>query len=177
MNYAIELYFDDTSSNQIENFRQNLKTKGVTIDSGTLPHISLAIYLEPNIEQLTKSIIDFAKQEFELSLDLSSIGIFPGEESVIFLSPKVTPKLLNIHHEFLNHMQQFSVNLSLYYSELNWTPHCTMGIHLSPDQLLLAVDALNGLLETPIKASVKSIGILAFPPNNQILRTDFSRAN
>jgi hypothetical protein len=168
MNYAIELYFDKASTAAIDKLRIALEKNGVTTDTGTIPHVSLAIYDDPDEDSIINSTICYMKRNIDLSLDFTSIGIFPGLESVVFLAPKVTERLLAVHNEFLHFMKPYSPNLLNYYDANNWTPHCTLGIHLSQEQLGVAVGTLNGIIDLPIHASVERIGVLAYPPNRQI---------
>ena len=95
MNYAIELYFDDVASMKIEGIRQHLRLSGITVDEGAKPHMSLAIYSEVDEKYLIEKIRKFAERKPDFSLILPYIGIFPTDESVIFLAPKVTTELLS----------------------------------------------------------------------------------
>ena len=83
MNYAIELYFDDESSKRINTIRHRLESNNVTVDVGTLLHISLAIFTDVDENGLIGEITNFSKREMNLQLELSSIGIFPTSENVI----------------------------------------------------------------------------------------------
>ena len=174
MNYAIELYFDDESSRRIDTIRHLLESNNVTVDIGTLPHISLAGFTDVTDEDgLIGEITNFSKREMNLHLELSSIGIFPTSESVIFLAPKVTQQLLAFHRDFLQFMSKYSTNLNIYYNDDLWVPHCTLGIHMSDDELINAIRLLKNNNDLPIPVTIKKIGILTFQPNKQVFVTNF----
>lgn len=173
MNYAIELYFDDISSTKVDSIRHLLRSNNVTVDFGTMPHISLAIFSDVDENDLVEEITNFSKREIDLHLDLSYLGIFPIRESVIFLAPKVTQQLLVFHRDFLQYMSNFSANLSKYYGIDLWVPHCTLGIHMSDDELVNATRLIKNNIDLPIPVTIKEIGILSFPPNKQVFTTKF----
>jgi 2'-5' RNA ligase len=176
MNYAIELYFDDESSKRIDSIRHLLESNNVPVDVGTIPHISLAIFSDVNENGLIREITNFSKREMNLHLELSSLGIFPTSESVIFLAPKVTQQLLAFHRDFLQFMSKYSTDLNVYYNDDLWVPHCTLGIHMSDDELINAIRLLKNNNDLPIPVTIKKIGILTFPPNKQVFVTNFLNA-
>jgi len=62
MPYAIELYLDDSSSKKINDIRNKLLSNNITIDEGTDPHISLAIYEDIPVEMFSNELKTFAKK-------------------------------------------------------------------------------------------------------------------
>jgi len=173
MNHAIELYFDESATRQIDIVREQLIASGVPIDAGTRPHISLALYEDLNQNELIEQVSSFAKRPCPLSITMAFLGIFPSSESVIFFVPKVTPELLAFHADFLHFMEIYHPNLSPYYDVPSWVPHCTLGIHLTPDELTTAVRVLKELAPLPIQSGITQIGVLAFPPNTEVFSTPF----
>ncbi len=172
MNYAVELYFDSESSEKIQKIRDAFIIDNISIDMGTKPHITLAIYSNIELKRLIKKIKEFSKIKIDLSFQLSNIGIFPTRESVIFLSPKVTQEILSFHKNFLSFMDEFNENLYAYYCEKLWVPHCTLGLNLNDEELINAVKVLRANFNIPIVGYIKQIGILEFPPNKQIYVED-----
>ena len=173
MNYAVELYFDEESSVKIEHMRCILKNNGVTVDEGTRPHITLAIFNDIQENILVEKVRDFSKTKLDMQLIMSSVGIFPTAENVVFLAPKVTEQLLVFHDKFLEFMEDYNVNLNRFYDTDLWVPHCTLGIRMNDDELVKAVRLLKINNELPILVSVMEIGILKFPPNEEIFNTSF----
>lgn len=62
MPYTTELYLDDESAERVDEVRNKLVSESISIDEGTKPHISLAIYEDINIESFVKELQIFASK-------------------------------------------------------------------------------------------------------------------
>ena len=62
MSFAIECYFNERVSKAIDALRDKLITAGVSIDLGTSPHVSQAIYEDLDIEKLQADLNLFARK-------------------------------------------------------------------------------------------------------------------
>ena len=169
MSYAVECYLDDAASETINALRTLFKKNKITIDEGTSPHISLAIYDEIDPELFSERIKDFSEVFSSFSFNFMNFGIFPTMESVLFMAPKVSDELLFFHSEFHKQFKPFSRNLSEYYSPEYWVPHCTIGIYLNKKQIRKAIGLLREI-ELPMKAEIREIGVNQFPPNRELFR-------
>ncbi|KAG4182121.1 hypothetical protein ERO13_A09G025000v2 [Gossypium hirsutum] len=95
--FSIELYFDPALENQVLKAwnvlaRRQISTQLIEIESR--PHITLfsSPFLDPaKLESVIKS---FASKQEPLPISFSSIGAFPNENNVLFLSPAPTMTLL-----------------------------------------------------------------------------------
>ncbi len=76
MPFALQLFVDPVSDTAVRSLWEELASTGLSSlrDSGNRPHFSLA-------------------------LSIASLGIFPGEQAVVFLAPIVIPDLLDLHRE------------------------------------------------------------------------------
>jgi len=54
------MYLDTESSKQIDQIRHQLELKGISIDKGTKPHVTLAIYEDLEIESFSEELRCFA---------------------------------------------------------------------------------------------------------------------
>ncbi len=169
MSFAVECYLDDTASEKINAFRDIFRENNITVDEGTSPHISLAIYEETNQDLFQAGIKKFSETFSSFSFNFMNFGIFPTKESVLFMAPKVSARLLSFHREFHKQFEEFRMGLSEYYSPEYWVPHCTIGIHLNNEQMHKAM-ALLHRFEFPLKAEIIEIGVNEFPPNRELYR-------
>ena len=174
MNYAVVLYFDESSSKKIDAIKRFLKINGVTVEEVVNPHISLALYSEVDERKLIEKVKGFAERKMEMSLMLSHIGVFPTEEGVLFFAPKVTPELLAVHADFIDYMDEFKDQLAGYYGIDFWTPHITLGMHLPEGELLDAVRLLKNKSVPPIVVSFQKIAVWEVSPSRQIFETEFN---
>jgi len=168
MPYAIEFYLDNISTKKIRNVIKELENNNVNIDSGTLPHITLAIYKTLPIECMIKEIQEFIPNIPPLSITFSSFGVFPGDKShVIFLAPVVTREMIEIHemfHKQFKHYEEMSWDM---YKPEKWVPHCTLGFDVNNKMLHQSVDIIKKI-PFPFKCFVEKMGILKFKPNEKV---------
>ncbi|MFW6311942.1 MAG: 2'-5' RNA ligase family protein [Nanoarchaeota archaeon] len=171
MPYAIEVYFDDKSSNKIKEIRTKFKNNNINIDEGTDPHISLLIFQKKPLEKknFLNKLEAFSNNMTSLQMNLANIGIFNKEKSVVFLSPKVDIKLLEIQKKLYDCFKDSQDLVWDYYKPENWVPHCTLGMDLTDDMLVKA-SSLFKEIDLPIRIVFKEIGILKFRPNEEIVR-------
>lgn len=176
MEYAVELYFDKVSEEIIKSMWKVLYDKGISefmYESNSKPHISLAVYNDKlnNFEAFINKVRTLSEDIKSFELNLSNIGMFNTDEGVVFLSPKVTRDLLDIHEKFHDSMKDFSEYEWGYYQPDQWIPHCTMGIDLNQDKLLECIEVISSIFK-PIKITVEKIGIIKFKPIQYI--TEFN---
>lgn len=168
MGYAIEMYFDENGSKMIEEIWQALYEKEAStymVESGSKPHITLAVYDEDfdDLQRFKDQVKAFANGLGAFTLDLTNIGIFSRRESVLFIGPKVTEELLALHRKFHETMKAYEDFEWPYYLPEQWVPHCTMGINLDGEKLLESVGIISGEFQ-PVTVKIESIGIVKFRP-------------
>ncbi|KPU26288.1 hypothetical protein TR13x_10765 [Caloranaerobacter sp. TR13] len=168
MPYAIELYVDTESSKTIDEICNKLASEGISIDKGTKPHISLAIYEDIPIESFKKELQMFSYKTKPFDITLSSVGMFVTESIVIYLAPTVTKELLGIHSEFHNSFKKYRSKAWDYYLPNRWVPHCTLAMNLNDEMVNKTINICRGL-ELPINVKINKSGILEFKPNKQLI--------
>jgi 2'-5' RNA ligase len=167
MPYAIELYLDNESGEKVQLIRDKLKEKGINVDEGARPHVSLAIYQDLNLQVFEKQLGEFAKQNKFFDIVLASIGIFATEASVVFLAPTVTSELLRFHKGFHDFFKENDNAAWDYYRPGKWVPHCTLAMDLTNEMVSGAVEIVRQF-SLPIQGRVDRIGVLEFSPNKHL---------
>src|SRR5690554_4378501 len=107
MPYAIELYLGDEGSAKINEIRSELKRNKINIDEGTKPHVSLSIYEDIPIVDFEKELNSYAKRLKTFEVIFSHVGEFITDKPVIFLEPKITPELLDVHKKFHHYFSKY----------------------------------------------------------------------
>ena len=169
MPYAIELYLDDESSTQVEKIQKKFQENGINIDKGTKPHVSLSIYQDIPLESFSKELKSFAKKIRPFEVTFSNIGVFTNDKPIIFLAPKITKKLLNVHTNFHYYFEKFDDSVWDHYRPSKWVPHCTLCMNLTEDMFSKSTKFLRDIT-FPIEARFEKIGILEFSPNKQLMK-------
>ncbi len=166
MPFAIQLFFEPGSDATVRRLWEAEADAGVPFplrDSGNRPHFSLAIYSELDVLVCTSHLNSFAQRLSPFPLSIASLGIFPGEQAVIFLAPIISSSLLNLHMQVHQLLQGMGTLPSAYYLPGHWTPHCTLATRVPPHLLSQAV-AIGLGRSFPFSLSIEEIGIIEYPP-------------
>ena len=167
MGYAVLLYFDERTEQSILDLRRALTQQGVTStlqQTGDRPHISLAGFSEDiDCDVLISLVQEYVNSVQPFDVHLSSIGIFPTSENILFLSPAPTLQLLTHHKEFHDRLAKANLVSSLYYIPENWTPHCTLEINIPYTQLPMAIEYCGKNFK-PIQGQFQEMGVIEFFP-------------
>ena len=166
MGYAVLLYFDKQTEQSILNLRHALIEQGFpsTLDkAGDRPHISLAGFSNVDSDILISLVQEYANSIESFSIQLSSIGIFPTDENVLFLSPTPTLQLLTYHQEFHRRLVKSKLISSPYYVPENWTPHCSVEMNIPDEQFPKAIEFCRKAFK-PVIGQFQEIGVIEFQP-------------
>ena len=148
---AVELYLDPIAAASVHALWEDLSAAGLAASlagQGSRPHITLAVYdvAEPGLStlladpaQLEPRLAAFAATLRPLSINLASLGAFPGPEGVVFLAPKVTRALLTAHARYHLRSADLVPVCWSYYRPRRWVPHCTLAMGLAPAAVGAAV--------------------------------------
>ena len=98
MGYAVELCLEDSTTEAIRKLFE--LTDSLMLQIKASPHVSLAVFDNVDTLKIIEVVRSFAENTQSFNLRLCSIGIFPGEENVVFLATVVTNDLLMLHKSF-----------------------------------------------------------------------------
>lgn len=162
MPVAVELFFDDETDAAVRALWRDLHGVGVPsplIDCDAVPHVSIAVYESVDLRALERAVRGWAATaRAEVPVTLSSLGLFPGKDRVIFLGVTMTPELLHLHGSFHRDWSPSDVEPWRYYLPGIWVPHCTLGYGYGPEELVRAILALDGW-ESALRGRLTSVGI------------------
>ncbi|MFW9999185.1 MAG: 2'-5' RNA ligase family protein [Candidatus Hodarchaeota archaeon] len=142
MPYAIVLTFDEESNHIITYIFRRFKNENISPilhDVKMKPHITLSIYENIDINIVKERLLLFSIETKPFKIQISSIGYFPSEESVLFLNPKASIELLNFQQKAYNLFKNFKTKSS----PITWIPHCTLGINIQMENLPRAIDIIK----------------------------------
>ena len=165
MSFSIELNFDEKSNLIIRNIWKKLRERDVSDymdEYGGFPHISLAIFDDIDVLSVVRLIEEVVENESMFTLKMSSLGIFPSNENVLFLSPVASETLINLHtklHLILKDIE----NKWEYYLPNLWVPHCTLGMNIPKSKLNDAIDVIIEDYE-PLEVRIETINLVEFYP-------------
>lgn len=169
MGYAVELLFDEKSEAELLRFWQVLHEHDICsymYTSGGKPHIALAVFDSGiDIVALQRVFAGFFANTQGFRLLLSSLGIFPGDEGVSFVAPKVSMALLQLHEDLYSTMCMHGLEKYCweYYKPDFWIPHCTMTINTGRENQIRGMELIRDSF-SPMEVAVVSANLVEFPP-------------
>ena len=162
MPFAVELFFDTQVEKQICDAWEAIQKAGISssmLDAGYRPHISLGVCSRIDSSAFEVELSSFAERVAPFPLTLSSVGIFPGVDGVIFLGVTITEHLLDVHAAFHKIFKKHAGEQSEHYAVGKWVPHCTLAFGLSELQIAEAMPICRGI-PLPVSTEVKEIGLM-----------------
>ena len=168
MPFAVELFFDTHAEKQICDAWEAIQKAGISsplVDAGYRPHVSLGVCSRIDSIAFEAELSTFAENVAPFPLTLSSVGIFPGAEGVIFLGVTVTEHLLDVHATFHKVFKTHAQEQFEHYAVGKWVPHCTLAFGLSERQIAEAVSICRRI-PLPVSTEVKEIGLTEVSPNS-----------
>lgn len=176
MPFAIQLFFDSSSDTAIRNLWAELANSGLPFplrDSGNRPHFSLAIYREINTTVCANLLRSFAQTRTSFAAAIDSLGIFPGEQAVVFLAPIVSPYLLDLHRQVHQLLQDIGTLPSSYYLPGQWYPHCSLATRV-PSHLISQAVMIGLGMAYPLSINIEEIGVIEYPPVKHLFSFRFT---
>ena len=130
MQYAIELYFDPETENQLLDLSQKVADAGIStkfLEWKTRPHLTLACFSDVDEADCASRLKTFADTHPALPAWLGSVGMF-NDSRTIFASPVMTSGMYQFQHELHECMQGYDTNGWEWYLPERWAPHCTLAL-------------------------------------------------
>lgn len=165
MAFSIELHFDEKSNFIIKNMWKKLRERGISdyMDQyGGFPHIALAVFNNIDILEIERIIEKIIKNESMFIIKMSSFGIFPSNESVLFLSPTASKTLINLHGKLHESLKDIDEKWDYYLPDF-WIPHCTLEMNIPKSKIHYALDVIIEKYE-PFDVKIESIKLVEFNP-------------
>ena len=161
MGYAVELALDKPDAEPLRNLFE--LTNSIMLELEAIPHVSLAVFEEVDTAKLVNVVGAFAKETQPFCLRFSSIGIFPGEENVVFLAAVVTEELLRLHAELHERLNAARLDSDPLYQPGAWVPHCTITMSEPLGESLETIRTIHGQ-EALGEYRVSEIQVIEFRP-------------
>lgn len=171
MDYTVVLYFDAESQARLLGMMEDLSRAGVNrylLDHGIRPHITLAYWSSQQEKDVTAEIKRYARAVKRTKVLFSSIGIFPSDPKVVYLSPVKDDALIRLHQRLYAELDGKIGNFSQNYTPDYWVPHCTLATKLTEAEVLKSVTTLLKV-KFPVEAQLSQIELLRCRPMEDML--------
>ena len=141
------------------------------LEGSAEPYLALSVLDDTNAEEVAREIGRLAAASSALSIGVSGLGIFPGEQPVIYASVLLSDPLLNLHRAVSQGLGAFREAIRPTYRPGNWMPHITLLAREDPN----AVPAgIAKLMECPIRGVYRSSAILVVTGPPPVVQNRFA---
>ena len=176
MPFAVIMYFNAELEKTVRRIWDEMAAAGISTNCPVLeatPHLTLAMFDEADRDKLVEKAGSFAEKRKPIDVNFAYVGTFATDSYIMFLAPTMSRELMEIHeglHDALFGME----NSSELYAPEKWSPHCTLTQRLEPEMLGSVVDILKKY-NLPIKGRLESLGIIEYPPIDELCILDLTR--
>lgn len=170
MPFAVELDMDDHAAAAVRQVWQSLVDAGIPslpLSLGARPHLSLCVYESLDLALTQKQLERFTRQTKTFPFELDAVETFPGSSGVVFLAPRPSESLVDLHVRFHTDFTAHRATASRYYLPGNWKPHCTIAEELSSNQVDQAIKICRNA-SLPICGQFIEMGLIEFRPVKRI---------
>ncbi len=174
MGLAIELFFDTETEDAVrETWKWLARNEGLPFlhESGSTPHISLAVFDDGDVKTQAAAICDLAKTTRAFPVTLTRVGAFE-DVGVLFVAPDASEELSALHARFWMSYPEFGSQPWIHYFPSRWTPHCTLALELrdrSSPWLRRVRSQMAARLDLPRTAQVCRIALVEFRPSKILI--------
>lgn len=107
------------------------------------PHFSWLGCEEINMPEFKNALRNISLKMREFSVSTTGLGLFTGNEPVVFIPIVKTRTLIDAHELIWNTLIPFCVNPNNYYAPDHWVPHITLAMHdINPKSAGCAIEKL-----------------------------------
>lgn len=125
---GIVLLLDTASDVRIRRMWSMLADPGLIQPNLGRPHITVALVEDDDHETIREALADIGTSVHGMRLAFDSLGVFPGEQPVLFLNPVASGGLLALHRRIHDALRRAGVSsLGPNYDPGRWVPHLTLG--------------------------------------------------
>ena len=108
------------------------------------PHVTWFAADKINLDRSKPLLSKIAEETQEFTLHTFGLGIFSGENPVLYLPMVKTSEMIRLHCEIWDQVAQYAQREKLYYSPSMWVPHITLALKdLTRENLACAVNAIG----------------------------------
>ena len=171
--YFISLYFDRKTNERIQRYidkAAEMSGNRFMTENRVPPHITVSAFEMGNNARIIETLRGKAEMFRRGEILCCSVGMFLP--SVIYITPVLNNYLQNLSKNFYNiFLAEENINISPYYRPMQWFPHVTIGKKLTEEEMLRAVQALQGEFGM-FRGEVTHIGLAKTNPYEELWRVE-----
>lgn len=177
MPYSVGLYFDPVTDDFVRGIWQRLAEDGLADYyhvSNNRPHITLVLFNDTDPERVEPILRDTVESLAGFPLSFQQMGVFPGQNPVVFWAPVVTEKLLLLQKQLYERLAPFSQQPEFdFYKPNHWIPHCGLAMEIAGEELVPAIVQRCLAFPNPHTALAVEMGLISFRPVKELFTFSF----
>ncbi|WP_299821319.1 2'-5' RNA ligase family protein [uncultured Pontibacter sp.] len=135
---AIASLLDKKTSDRVNELTEYLEKKfglnGVKLTP--YPHLTILTAEVVDADELKQYLEMTCYETEKFTIRTTGLGIFPGENPVVYIPVLRTPPLNRLHERLHSDISEMSSEMGIYYHTNRWLPHITLALgDTSPDVL------------------------------------------
>lgn len=130
MKYAIELYFDQSTEQELMNLAQLVADQKLSmkyLEWKTRSHLTLACFDDVDERKCVVRLTEFAQSHTQLPAYIGSVGMFTDTRT-IFASPIMNDRMFQFQRALCEQMEEFDSTQYGWYHPNRWVPHCALAL-------------------------------------------------
>lgn len=135
---ALASLLDKRTSERVNELTADLEKKfglnGVKITP--YPHLTILTAEVVDMEELKQYLEQTCYETENFKVRTTGLGIFPGDNPVIFIPALRTPPLNQFHDRLHRDISEMSTEMGLYYNTNLWLPHITLALGDTTPEML-----------------------------------------
>ncbi|OAF07657.1 calmodulin [Bradyrhizobium centrolobii] len=166
MALAINIRADNSSADDIERLWDQVSVFEIEPSMrklGYRPHFTFAIYDSPEIDEKTawSAMLEAVAGQAQIGIEFRRIRWFEGSPLVLWAEPTANDILTRLHSSISAAIDP--AYCRPHYRPEAWTPHCTLGMHISDERRDDAL-AFARSFDRKIEVLFDVVDCVAFPP-------------
>ena len=172
MAVSVELRFDVRTEEAIRRTWDALADAGIARaarDGGMTPHVSLGACARLTDPEAFAGALDrLARATPPVVLSFAHLGVFFGDEGVVFAGATPTRELLALHEAFWKVFDGLADEPRPYYRPGNWVPHATLAIRANGREREQAMTFLHRSKEFPLHGRGVKLALVEAPSDRAL---------
>ncbi len=143
--FGLVTYLDEVHTGKVLSLWGELEEKCglVGVKAGIRPHFTWLAFQEGDLPGVESALEAFAETAQPFSVQINGLGIFTGEDPVLYIPIVVTAQLAAFHEALWARVSVFGGDEFEHHAPGNWVPHITLArLDLTPDNLGCAMETL-----------------------------------
>ena len=170
MTYAIAVEFDIESTEKIRQKIIKIVQSNINpymLNNRISPHLTISLFEIGDEILLNKRLEDICLKVSKERIQISGVGMF--EPKVVYYEPIMSDFLIGLNKVITSMLVESGIKPDQYYLPGKWVPHIALGVQLTLDELIKAIDIIKKDFQ-PFDVVIEKIVLARCNPYKEIVQ-------